>query len=76
MALSEAKLKAKKEFQQALESTGKDLDQIKDYVSSHSQLTQPLSPVPHRSGYPSVAANFVLHVSDLMDGKTNGHPRQ
>ncbi len=75
MALSEAKLKVKKEFQQALESTGKDLDQIKDYISCHPQLTQPLSPVPHRPGYPSLAANFVLHVSDLMDGKTNGHRR-
>jgi len=24
--------------------------------------------VPHRHGYAGVAANFVLHVSDLMNG--------
>jgi predicted nucleotide-binding protein (sugar kinase/HSP70/actin superfamily) len=72
MALSEAKLKAKKEFQQALESTGKSLEKIKGYVSKHPRLTRSLYHVPHRSGFAGVAANFVLHVSDLMDGKTNG----
>jgi predicted nucleotide-binding protein (sugar kinase/HSP70/actin superfamily) len=69
MALGEAKIKAKAEFEQALASTGKKLDAIKTYVAEHQQLRSPFYPVPRRRGMAGVAANFVLHVSNLMDGK-------
>jgi hypothetical protein len=69
MALGEAKIKAKAEFEQALASTGKKLDEIKAYAAGHRQLRSPLYPVPRRRGIAGVAANFVLHVSNLMDGK-------
>jgi predicted nucleotide-binding protein (sugar kinase/HSP70/actin superfamily) len=69
MALGEAKLKAKTEFEQALASTGKKLDEIKAYVAEHRQLRSPFYPVPQRRGIAGVAASFVLHVSDLMDGR-------
>jgi hypothetical protein len=69
MALSEAKAIARKEFEKALESTGKDLDSIKDFIGSHPELTKALYPIPHRRGVMGVAANFILHVSDRMDGK-------
>jgi hypothetical protein len=69
MALGEAKVKARMEFEQALKSTGKKLDDIKDYVGEHAELRNLFYPVPHRHGYAGVAANFVLHVSDLMNGK-------
>jgi predicted nucleotide-binding protein (sugar kinase/HSP70/actin superfamily) len=69
MALSDAKTIARKEFEKALESTGKDLDSIKDYVTSHPELTKALYPIPHRHGVVGVAANFILHVNDRMDGK-------
>jgi predicted nucleotide-binding protein (sugar kinase/HSP70/actin superfamily) len=69
MALGEAKLKAKAEFEQALASTGKKLDEIKAYVAEHRQLRSPLYPVPQPRGIAGVAASFVLHVSDLMDGR-------
>jgi predicted nucleotide-binding protein (sugar kinase/HSP70/actin superfamily) len=68
MALGEAKIKAKAEFEQALASTGKRLDEIKAYIAEHRQLRSPLYPVPRRRGIAGVAANFVLHVSNLMDG--------
>lgn len=68
MALGEAKIKAKAEFEQALASTGKKLDEIKAYIAEHRQLRSPLYPVPRRRGIAGVAANFVLHVSNLMDG--------
>jgi hypothetical protein len=67
MALGEAKAKAKNEFQQALESTGKRLDDIRSYVAEHAELRRPFYKVPHRHGVTGTAANFVLHVSDLMD---------
>jgi predicted nucleotide-binding protein (sugar kinase/HSP70/actin superfamily) len=69
MALGEAKAKAKTEFQQALESTGKRLDDIRSFVADHPDLRRPFYPVPHRHGITGTAANFVLHVSDLMDGR-------
>jgi predicted nucleotide-binding protein (sugar kinase/HSP70/actin superfamily) len=69
MALGEAKVKARMEFDQALKATGKRLDDIKDYVGEHPELRNLFYPVPHRHGYAGVAANFVFHVSDLMNGK-------
>ena len=69
MALGEAKSKAKAEFEQALASTGKKLDEIQAYAAEHRQLRSPFYPVPQRQGVTGVAANFVLHVSNLIDGK-------
>ena len=67
MALGEAKAKARLEFQQALESTRKSLDDIRGYVDAHPVLRRPFYHVPHRHGMTGTAAQFVLHVSDLMD---------
>jgi predicted nucleotide-binding protein (sugar kinase/HSP70/actin superfamily) len=67
MALGEAKAKAKAEFQQALESTGKRLEDIRSYVAAHRELRSPFFRVPQRPGVTGTAANFVLCVSDLMD---------
>jgi hypothetical protein len=58
------------EFEQVLESSGKKLEDLKSYVGDHPELRKPLYPIPHRKGVTGVAANFALHVSDLMDGKT------
>ena len=67
MALGEAKAKAKAEFAQALESTGKKLEDVRAYVAEHAELRQPFYHVPHQHGVTGTAANFVLHVSKLMD---------
>ncbi len=67
MALGEAKAKAKTEFQQALDSTGKRLDDVRTFAAEHPELRHPFYRVPHREGITGTAANFVLHVSDLMD---------
>jgi len=69
MALGEAKTKAKAEFAQALVSAGKTLAQIQAYVAGHRSLRSPFYPVPRQQGVAGVAANFVLHVSDLINGK-------
>jgi len=69
MALGEAKVKARMEFDQVLQSTGKRLDDIKGYVAEHPELRSVFYPVPHRHGTAGVASNFVLHVNDLMNGK-------
>ena len=69
MALGEAKIRAKEEFEQALASTGKKLDEIKSYTAKHRRLRSPFYPIPRRRDIAGIAANFVLHVSNLMDGK-------
>ena len=71
MALGEAKAKAKLEFEQTLNGTGKRLEDIRAYVAEHPQLRRPFYHVPHRDGIAGTAAQFVLHVSDLMDAETS-----
>lgn len=70
MGLGAAKAKAKVEFQQALESTGKRLDDLRSYVADHPELRRPFYHVPRRDGITGTAANFVLHVNDLMNRRT------
>jgi predicted nucleotide-binding protein (sugar kinase/HSP70/actin superfamily) len=67
MALGEARAKARVEFQQALESTGRPLDDIREYVAAHRELRSPFYRVPVHKGVTGTAANFVLHVSARMD---------
>jgi predicted nucleotide-binding protein (sugar kinase/HSP70/actin superfamily) len=68
MALGEAKTKAKAEFQEALGKTGKRIEDIRAFAAQHADLRRPLYKVPRRPGIAGVAANFVLHASDLMAG--------
>jgi predicted nucleotide-binding protein (sugar kinase/HSP70/actin superfamily) len=68
MALVEARARAQAEFDRALASTGKRLADIRRYVDVHPELRDPFHPVPHREGLVGVAANFVLYVSERMDG--------
>jgi predicted nucleotide-binding protein (sugar kinase/HSP70/actin superfamily) len=70
MALGEAKVKAKAEFEQCLKSTGKDLQEIREYIEEHPELKRPFYHVPHREGIAGTAAQFVLHVSDRIDRDT------
>jgi len=69
MALGEAKAKAKMEFQETLAKTGRSIEDIRTFVSIHPELNRSLYPVPHHDGVAGVAANFVLHVNDLMSGR-------
>ncbi len=50
MALGEAKVKAKAEFEQCLKSTGKSLSEIREYIDEHPELKRPFYHVPHREG--------------------------
>jgi predicted nucleotide-binding protein (sugar kinase/HSP70/actin superfamily) len=67
MALGEAKVKAKTEFERCLKATGKSMDEIRDYISEHPELSRPFYHVPHREGVAGTAVQFVLHVGDRMD---------
>jgi len=67
MVLVEARQRAEEEFDRALASTGKKLGEIRRYVDDHPDLRNPFHQVPHAPGIAGVAANFVLHVSQLID---------
>jgi predicted nucleotide-binding protein (sugar kinase/HSP70/actin superfamily) len=67
MALAEAKSKARAEFDSALSQTGKSLDDLRGYVEVHPELKRALYKFPHREGVAGTAAQFALHVSDLMN---------
>jgi predicted nucleotide-binding protein (sugar kinase/HSP70/actin superfamily) len=67
MALGEAKVKAKQEMARVLEETGLSLDQVGEYTAEHPELQSGLYRVPHTKGVIGTAANFVKHVSDLME---------
>ena len=69
MALGSARVKAKEEFKSVLSKTGKSLEDLKTYVENHPEMKKPMYQVPVKEGIVGTAANFVLHVSDLMDGK-------
>src|SRR5438067_5524108 len=64
MALGEAKVKARSEFERALESTGRKLEEIRAFVEDHPEMKRPFYRVPHREGYAGTAAQFVLHVDE------------
>jgi len=70
MALGEAKVKAKAEFEQCLKSTGKSLQEIRAYIDEHPELKRPFYHVPHREGVAGTAAQFILHVSDRINRDT------
>jgi len=69
MALGEARVKARAEFDAALASTGRSLGEIRNYALQHRSLRSPFYPIPRRQGIAGRAANFVLHAGDLMDGR-------
>ena len=66
MALGAAKAKAKTEFAETVKETGYTLEQIQQYVAEHRELRRPLQHIPHHKGHIGQAANFVLHVAQLM----------
>ena len=67
MALGEAKAKAKLEFQQVLESTGRRLEDLQSFVSEHPEMRRPFYHVPHVEGVTGTAATFALHVHHRMN---------
>jgi predicted nucleotide-binding protein (sugar kinase/HSP70/actin superfamily) len=70
MALGEAKVKAKTEFEHCLKSTGKRLEDVREYIAEHAELRRPFYKVPHQEGVAGTAAQFILHVSRRMDAST------
>ncbi len=74
MALSEAKAKASREFERVLHAAGHSLDEIRGFIAQHAELRHPLYPIPRQPGVISTAANFLLHVDQLMSPRSIRNP--
>jgi len=68
MILTEAKKRAQREFDDALERTGLTLDEVRAYIDKHPELNKATYRVPH-GGAAGTAANLVLHVADRSGAK-------
>jgi predicted nucleotide-binding protein (sugar kinase/HSP70/actin superfamily) len=69
MMLGDARRKALLEFQAALASTGRTLDEIRAYVAEHRELRRPFYYYPRQPGVTGTAAQFVLHVARRMGSR-------
>jgi len=66
MALGSARAKARNEFSEALARTGRTLPELQHFACDHPELKRPTYRVPHHHGVVGRAANFVLHLADVM----------
>jgi predicted nucleotide-binding protein (sugar kinase/HSP70/actin superfamily) len=76
MALGEAKVKCKLEMERVLEETGLTIEEVQDYADAHPELKSAMYKVPHTKGVVSTAANFVKHVSELIERESAGAGRR
>jgi predicted nucleotide-binding protein (sugar kinase/HSP70/actin superfamily) len=63
MILTEAKKRAQREFDDALASTGRTLDEVRAYVDAHPEMKRATFRVPHDGRAAGTAAKMVLHVA-------------
>jgi predicted nucleotide-binding protein (sugar kinase/HSP70/actin superfamily) len=63
MILTEAKRRARTEFDESLSKTGLTIETIRSYEKHHPELRQATYRVPHGS-YAGVAANYVEHLAN------------
>ena len=76
MALSEARLKAAREFEQAVGKAHHSLEQIRAFVAEHPELRHPLTIIPRRPGFVSTAANFLLYADQRMSSRRDKIARE
>jgi len=64
MILTEAKKRAQREFDDALERTGLTVEAARAYIESHPEMKRATYRVPRRGLAAGTAANMVLHVAE------------
>ena len=66
MILTEAKKRAQREFEDALERTGLTVEEVRDHLDAHPEMKRATYRIPH-DGVVGAAASLVLHVAERMD---------
>ena len=62
MVLTEAKKRAQREFDGALEDIGLTIEEVRDYLEQHPEMKRATYRVPH-GGAAGTGANLILHVA-------------
>jgi predicted nucleotide-binding protein (sugar kinase/HSP70/actin superfamily) len=68
MALGDARRRARAEFDAALASTGRSLEEIREYMAANRDLRRPFYKFPRREGIAGTAAQMVLHIAGQLSG--------
>jgi predicted nucleotide-binding protein (sugar kinase/HSP70/actin superfamily) len=66
MSLGDARVIAKQELKNARNNVSSTMDEMKAYVEQHPELKKPTYVVPQYNGIINKAANFILHVDELI----------
>jgi predicted nucleotide-binding protein (sugar kinase/HSP70/actin superfamily) len=66
MILTEAKKRAQREFDDALQRTGLTIDEVRAYMDAHPAMKQATYHVPHDGRAAGTAAKMVLHVATKL----------
>ncbi len=72
MALGEARVKAREEFERVMAECGLTLAELQARVAEHPELSRGLYRVPHADGIAGRAANFVMHLADRPSSTRKG----
>ncbi len=75
MALGEARVKAREEFERVMSEQGIDLDSLRAYVVEHPEYGRGLCRFPRARGIAGTAANFALHLAGLPGAVREARPR-
>lgn len=67
MSLSEAKTQSREEFRRAVHDSNLTLDALHAYVARHPQLRNPFHPIPEEPGVIGRGANFIRHLTSLIE---------
>jgi predicted nucleotide-binding protein (sugar kinase/HSP70/actin superfamily) len=66
MILTEAKKRAQREFDDALQSTGLTVDEVRTYLEARPEMRKATYRIPHDGRAAGTAAKLVLHVAHKM----------
>jgi predicted nucleotide-binding protein (sugar kinase/HSP70/actin superfamily) len=67
MALAEARMRARDEFEAVIEQRGRSVEELRGYVAAHPEMGRALYRFPRREGIAGEAAQFAWHINDRMD---------
>lgn len=71
MALSEARSRARQEFERTLQRSGLSLGEARALVHQHPELRGPFYEIKRRPGVVSTAANYLLDIAEHMRAANN-----
>ncbi len=66
MALTDARIRCRNEYEKALETTKLSIETAKEFISEHPQMQSPTYRIPKTEGVTGRSANLLYHIKSLM----------